>query len=122
MKNKKEHNDNGIWAVDPGTQLETLDLDWDTDLTNWQILPGAKNTHKKRTKKKGKNNDMETIKDKAAYIVQALEVLNNSTEQGTETAALIQYTLNTARDMVEELNNDKTTGSSHQEGPRAPIS
>lgn len=69
-----------------------------------------------------KINDMEKIKNKAAFIVQSLEILNNSTEQGTETAALIQYTLNTARDMVKELNKDSNGESSHQEGPRVPIS
>lgn len=58
---------------------------------------------------------METIKDKAAYIVQALEVLNNSTEQGTDTAALVQYVLTTARDIVEDLNNENNGESSHQE-------
>lgn len=58
---------------------------------------------------------METIKDKAAYLVQSLEVLNNSTEQGTDTAALVQYVLTTARDMVEELNKENNQESSHQE-------
>lgn len=67
MTNKKEH-ENGMGAGDPGSQWQLLDLnwdidllnwqpldlDWEVDLLNWQPLPGAKNTHKKRTKKRKK--------------------------------------------------------------------